>query len=185
MRYDVAVMVETGRTTAEELLAMGEGRRELIRGEVVELSPGGPRHGRVVYRLGLRFEPFVESGDLGTVYVNDTGFLLERDPDLVRAPDLAFVAKGRPEGHDERRYFPFAPDLAVEVVSPSDTFAWVEEKAATWLSHGTRLVWVIEPELRKAFVYRPDRPRETLSEEDELRGEDVLPGLAIRLADCL
>ena len=135
--------------------------------------------------LGARIVEFARRSSLGEVYGSDTGFLLERDPDLVRAPDVAYIAKERLQGIDETKYLPFAPDLAVEVVSPSDSFRDVEEKAAMWLAHGTRIVWVIEPELRKAFVYRPDTPREELSEHGELRGEDVLPGLTVPLADCL
>jgi Uma2 family endonuclease len=183
MRYD-AVMSETKLVTAEELLAMGERRCELVRGRVVDVTPAGAGHGRIGSWLNARIRQFVEERDLGVVYGADTGFRLERDPDTVRAPDVAFVAADRLPEIDERKYVPFAPDLAVEVVSPSDTFREVEEKARMWLSSGTQLVWVAEPETERMFVYRPDAPRQELSADDELTGGEVLPGLAIPLARC-
>jgi Uma2 family endonuclease len=168
-------MSETRLVTAEELLAMGQGRRELILGEVVELSHPGPRHGWITARICRLLDEFVESGDLGPI-CTDTGFRLERDPDTVRAPDVAFIAADRLEGHDPRKFLPFAPDLAVEVVSPNDFYPAVEAKAAMWIAHGTRAVWVVEPESRRVFVYRPGEPRVDLGADDEIDGGDALPG---------
>jgi Uma2 family endonuclease len=183
MQYDAA-MSETKLVSAEELLAMGKGRRELVRGQVLEFPYAEPRHSRIGVNVGTLLWQFVKREGLGTVYGADTGFLLERAPDTVRAPDAAFVAEGRLEGVDERKYLPLAPDLAVEVVSPSDSPREVEERAAMWISFGTRLVWVVEPELEKAFVYRPGVPRKELSRDEELDGGEVLPGLVIPLAEC-
>ncbi len=177
-------MPETRLVTAEDLLAMGEGRRELIAGRVVEMTPAGARHGLVGARIAGRLTVFVEPTALGAVFNSDTGFRLARHPDTVRAPDVAFVAAQRLAGVDLRRYFPGAPDLAVEVVSPEDSFREVEAKARMWLEHGARLVWVVEPEDRVAFVYRPGRPREDVPPGGALPGDDVLPGLSIPLAEC-
>jgi Uma2 family endonuclease len=96
---------------------------------------------------------------------------------VVRAPDVSLVAKGRiPAAGIPKNYRPVAPDLAVEVVSPSDRFEDVQTKVADYLAAGTRLVWVVEPATRTIFVYRSIRDLQALGEEDELRGEDVLPG---------
>jgi Uma2 family endonuclease len=177
-------MSETRLVTAEELLAMGEGRRELIAGRVVEMNPAGHRHGVVAVNIAAALRLFVGKSDRGLVAAAETGFRLARNPDFVRAPDASFVAAARLSGVDTTGYLPFAPDLAVEVVSPGDTFREVEEKARMWLAHGSRLVWVADPDQRLVFVYRPDGSRAVLGEGDTLGGDDVLPGLALPVADC-
>ncbi len=177
-------MPETRLVTAEDLLAMGEGRRELVAGRVVEMTPAGAEHGIVGTLIAVRLARHVEATGTGRVLALETGFRISRDPDTVRAPDVAFIAAERLAGVDLRRYFPGAPDLAVEVVSPEDSFREVEAKARMWLEHGARLVWVVEPEDRVAFVYRPGRPREDVPPGGALSGDDVLPGLSIPLAEC-
>jgi Uma2 family endonuclease len=184
MDYDVG-MPRTRPVTAEELMAMGEGRRELIRGEVVEMTPAGGRHSEIAACFTHFLREFVVRGRLGVVYAQDCGFRLEREPDTVRAPDTAFVRGERLKGIDTTGYVPLAPDLVVEVVSPSDTFREVEEKAAMWLSFGVRLVWVVEPDLRQVMVYRPGAARSVLTVEDTLTGEDVLPGFEAEVAEVV
>lgn len=106
-----------------------------------------------------------------------TGFVLQRNPDTVRAPDISFVAKDRiPVTGIPKTYWPFAPDLAIEIVSPSDRFDDVQAKVAAYLSASTRLVWVVDPARHEVFVYRAPRDVRVLGEEDELTGEDVIPG---------
>jgi Uma2 family endonuclease len=177
-------MPETRPVTAEDLLALGEGRRELIAGRVVEMTPAGAGHGAVGMTIGAAVLAHAQRTAAGVVFAADTGFRLARDPDTVRAPDVAFVAAPRLLGVDLRRYFPGAPDLAVEIVSPGDSFRDVEAKARQWIEHGARLVWVVEPEDRVAFVYRPGRPREDVPPAGALSGDDVLPGLSIPLSEC-
>jgi Uma2 family endonuclease len=177
-------MLETRLVTAEELLAMGDGRRELIAGRVVEMNPAGYEHGRVAARIAGRLSAFVEPLRLGAVAAAETGFCLARSPDFVRAPDASFVAAARLEGVDTRGNLPFAPDLAVEVVSPGDTFREVEEKARMWLVHGSRLVWVADPDQRLVFVYRSDGSRAVLGDGESLSGEYVLPSFALPVAAC-
>jgi Uma2 family endonuclease len=178
-----ATMQDAKLVTAEELFHSGPEWCELIRGRVVELIPPGGRHGRIQASIAHRLTGFVLSAEIGTVY-GEVGFVIERNPDTVRVPDVAFVEGGRLENVDETRYLPFAPDLAVEVVSPSDTFPYIEEKAAQWLAAGSRMVWVVEPESRRVFVYRNAEPREDLSESDTLDGGEVLPGFTTPVADC-
>jgi Uma2 family endonuclease len=172
--------------TAEEFAALPDNgvRCELVRGEVIEMTPASAESGRVSMRIGLRVAAFVEARGAGATYTAEAGFVLARDPDCVRAPDIAFVAKGRlpgtlaPEG-----FFPSAPDLAVEVVSPTDRGSDIEEKVAEYLEAGTRLVWVVYPDLRRVRVYRAPSESFTVGEGGTLSGDPVLPGLAIPVTD--
>ena len=162
---------------------MGEGRKELILGEVVELTPPGVRHGRIQARIARLLEEFVDSSRLGDFVTTESGYRLRSEPDTVRAPDVAVVSAARVADYeDEIGYLPFAPDLAVEVVSPSDSFADVETKARMWLTHGTRIVWVVEPDSRRVLIYEPDRDRRELVEGDDLDGGEVLPGFTVSVA---
>jgi Uma2 family endonuclease len=152
-------------------------RRELVRGEVRTMTPAGRRHGKVAMRIGSRLGLYVEQHALGEVYAAETGFKLESDPDTVRAPDVAFLSRARvEETGDVIGYSPGAPDLAVEVLSPDDRFAAVEEKVFEWLDAGTRMVIVVNPQKRTATVYRSRTEITVLTEEDELEGADVVPG---------
>ncbi|NOX55128.1 MAG: Uma2 family endonuclease [Planctomycetes bacterium] len=165
--------------TAEELLRLPDDghRYELIKGELRMMSPAGFEHGRVAIRVGALLDEDVRKNDLGSTCGAETGFLLCRDPDTVLAPDAAFVKKERLEGlEDTRGYLPFAPELAVEVISPSDSFTEVEEKARTWLQAGTRMVLVVDPTPRVVYIYRGAGRTATLTEQDTLEADDVVPG---------
>ncbi|MHC4472003.1 MAG: Uma2 family endonuclease [Planctomycetota bacterium] len=179
-------MSSTRPVTAEELLAMGEGKRELILGEVVELTPPGLRHGRIQARIAHLIMGFLEEAGSGDLVTTESGYQLTFKPDTVRAPDVAVIAAARAEGREEEiGYLPFAPDLAVEVVSPSDSFADVEAKAQMWLEHGAYVVWVVEPESRRVMVHVPDRDRRALEQDETLDGAPVLPGFTISVAKLL
>lgn len=168
-------------TTAEELLAMtGDGRRELIRGCVREMIPAGSEHGRLAMRVGWRLARFVEEHDLGEVFAAETGFHIGSDPDTVRAPDCAFVRRERlDEFPGPRGFWPGPPDLAVEVVSPGDRTAQLEEKVLDWIDAGTCMVVVIDPTRRSMTVHRSREDAQILSEGDRLDGGDVVPGWSI------
>jgi len=180
-------MTLTGKQmTAEELWRLPDDgmRHELIHGELTTMSPGSSEHGRVAMRIGARLDWFVERHQLGRVYAAETGFLLARDPDLVRAPDAAFVRQERLTAAGEGMpYFPGAPDLAVEVVSPNDRPAAVEAKVSTWLAYGTRLVIVVYPRSRTARVHRPGEPPRDLGDADSIDGADVVPGWSLPLPE--
>ncbi|MCY3880650.1 MAG: Uma2 family endonuclease [Chloroflexi bacterium] len=167
-------------TAADLLRLYSEGvRGELIRGVLCETMPTGHEHGKIVLNLGSALHSFVTPRGLGTLVASDSGVWLERDPDTVREPDIAFTSSDR-ISIDERvtGYAPVAPDLVVEVVSPSDNRREVHDKAHMWLNHGVRLVWVVQPETRTVDVYRSDEAIVTLGEQDALDGLDVLPGFA-------
>ena len=167
--------------TADELLAMPEDgiRRELVQGELREMSPAGGDHGEIGMRLTWRLAQHVESAGLGVSYTSDTGFRLARDPDTVRCPDVSFVSKARyvrTKGVVEG-----APDLAIEIVSPSDRYDEVLEKVDDYLDAGTRMVVVVHPPKRTATVYRSKNDYVVLSESDVLDGGDVVPGWSVPL----
>lgn len=183
----MASMVDTTRvTTADQLLALRDDgcRYELVRGELRTMSPAGQAHGRIAARLLVRLGSFVDAAQLGRTYVAETGFWIERQPDTVRAPDVAFVATGRvPAGDDAAGFFEGAPDLAAEVVSPGDPFSDVEEKALAWLAAGSRMVLVVDPRRRTVTVYRAADDVRVLGAGDAIDGADVVPGWTLELAD--
>jgi Uma2 family endonuclease len=170
--------------TAEQLLAMGDiGRCELIRGEIIHMAPAGAEHGGVVADATLRVAGHVKKHRLGRVYGAETGFIIARNPDTVRAPDVAFVRTERLPKQPRRGYFDGAPDLAIEVVSPNDTMSEVKAKVDEWLAAGTVSVWVIDPPNRLLEVYRHAQPVLQYRMGDELRDEPALPGFSLRVAE--
>ena len=166
--------------TAEELLLMPrDGRRyELLRGVLVEKMPTGDPHRIAVSRIDLALGNYAEVNDYGSTGAGEPGYRLERDPDTVRAPDVVWIAPGRiPAG--TRGYPELAPDLAVEVKSPGNSYAELAAKAGMWLIYGSREVWVTDPERVTITVYRPYQEPVTLGEDDTLEGGDLLPGFAV------
>ena len=169
---------ETTLLTAGDLLRLySDGvRGELIRGVLCETMPTGREHGAIVANLVGELRAFVKPRRLGWLVASDSGVWLERDPDTVREPDIAFTAAERsPLDVRVTGYAEVAPDLVVEIVSPSDSRREVHDKAQMWLRHGVRLVWVVYPDTRMVDVYQADGTA-SLSEEDSLSGLDVLPG---------
>ena len=170
--------LETGTVTAEQLARMPDtGKRyELVKGELRMMSPAGRRHGRIAMKLGRMLANHVADHELGEVYAAETGFLLSRDPDSVRAPDVAFVAQARlQELKEETGYLPLAPDLAGEVVSPNDSFSRVEEKSLAWIAAGAKIVLVVDPQARLLHVYRAADNIAVLDEDAVLDVSDVVP----------
>jgi Uma2 family endonuclease len=187
---EVRAMTTKTRLTADDLWRMGEGevRRELVDGEVVEMTPAGGVHGDVTGKVYRRLAEHVDARGLGKVVVGDVGFVLSlpSDPERVRAPDVAFVSTRKlPEGRLPQGLIPGAPDLAVEVLSPSENPVEIQQKVRDYLEGGSRLVWVVAPRARTATVYRPDGSARLIREPEPLEGEDVLPGLTIALTDLL
>jgi Uma2 family endonuclease len=172
--------------TADELLTYPHDnqRLELIKGELRTMAPAGGEHGALTINVTLPVGAYVRANGLGVVFGAETGFILARDPDTVRAPDLAFVRQERiPPTGVPRGFFPGAPDLAVEVVSPSDIFTEVEDKVQEWVEAGCRLVWVINPRRRRVTAYRSLTDIVVLTVADALDGHDVLPGFRCPVAD--
>jgi Uma2 family endonuclease len=174
------------QVAADELLHIPDDgfRYELVRGELRRMNPAGNMHGRVAMSFAWRLAQYVEGNRLGVVYAAETGFKLATDPDTVRAPDVAFVRRVRVEAIGEvEGFWPGAPDLAVEVVSPGDAFAEVEEKVFDWLDAGTKMVVVVNPRQRSATVYKSTTDITVLAEADVLDGGDVVPGFELALRE--
>lgn len=158
---------------------------ELVEGALHIMTPAGGEHGGLALRIGARLQVFVEDRGLGYTTAAETGYVLFRNlsgRDTVRAPDAGFVAAERlPDGLPQG-YIPFAPDLAVEIVSPSDTADEVHQKVQHFLRAGTRLLWVVYPRTRTVDVHTPQGAH-TLTLTDTLDGGDVLPGFTLPLRD--
>jgi Uma2 family endonuclease len=171
---------------AEELLNMPEDgfRYELVRGELKKMTPAGNEHGEIAAALGGFLFYHVRSQKLGKVYAAETGFRIFTDPDTVRAPDVAFINHSRLEevGAVEG-YWPGAPDLVVEVISPNDNYSGVEEKVFDWLKAGSQMVLVINPRQHTATVYRSSTDIRVLKEGEVLDGADVVPGWQLEIAE--
>ena len=179
-------MSEPTLVTAEQLLRMPDDgyRYELVAGELRRRSLAGWKEGAVGGELLGLLGMYVMETNLGRVLGTSTGFLLARDPDTVRAPGIAFLGKNRLQGEDPGdAFWPGAPDLAVEIPSPGDTTGEVDEKVGAWLDAGASMVWVVNPRWRSVTVYRSATEIKTLTENDELDGEDVVPGFHCRVGD--
>lgn len=160
-----------------ERLPDDEFRYALIRGMLYRMPPTKPRHGRITNIIGRLVGDFAAARDLGVVY-DQSGFILARDPDVLLAPDLAFVRADRVPA-DEGAYPELAPDLAIEVISRSQRGPSIDEKIGLYLAAGTRLVGAVDPATRSVRVCRPDGSDRLLSDRDILTGDDVLPGFRI------
>ena len=176
---------KTRPMTAEELLNMPDDgfRYELIRGELRKRPFAGQREGCVSATVGARIGMYVKKRGLGVVTAA-TGFELESDPDHVRSPNLAFVRRDREEAAGPTQgFFPGPPDLAIEVVSPSDGQTYVDDKVADWLDAGTLAVIVVDPRRRAVKVYRTPADTVVLTEDDTLTVEDAVPGWKLPVSD--
>jgi Uma2 family endonuclease len=178
----VATQLHT--TTADELLRMPEDgiRRELVAGEIREMTPAGRRHARVAQNINRSLDSYVRTHDLGQVFP-EYGYVLSSDPDTVRAPDTSFVRADRlDQGGAEEGFYRGVPDLAVEVVSPTDRYSEVRAKVDEYLDAGTPMVIVVDPQNREVVV-RTQRDRVELTEDDVLDGGDVVPGWTLPVRD--
>lgn len=171
-------------TTAEQLWKTpGLGRCELVRGELVMMSPAGEEHGGIIVNVTVSLGEFVKKKKLGRVFSSDTGFIIAHHPDTVRAPDVAFVRAERLAPTPGKGYFRGAPDLAVEVLSPGDRAGEVLDKVHDWLDAGCLAVWLVDPHTRTVTVYRGRDRIQIRSMSDSLCGEDVVPGFCIPLTE--
>ena len=154
---------------------------ELVEGEVVEMSKAGGLHGQITFLLSLKIGSYVVNNGLGIVTAAETGFILERNPDgrdTVRALDIAFLSRARFPAVLPENLVDSAPDMAVEVLSPSNRATDIHRKVRQLLAAGTALVWIVHSETRTVEVHTPAGAT-TLEADDTLSGGDVLPGLEI------
>lgn len=176
-------VASTKLMTADELIEMprdGMHRYELVRGELVEMSPTGADHSEIALHIGSHLRAHVQANKLGKAFGADAGFIISRDPDTVLAPDAAFVRAER--AVKTRKYFPGPPDLAVEVISPNDLYSEVIAKVVDYLRAGTRMVIVVDPEKQSATIDTASE-RTYLTIDDSLTGDDVVPGWSLPLRE--
>ena len=172
--------------TADQLWEMPDdgNRYELVSGLLRMMSPSGWRHGEIVGRLHSRLGPHIEKHKLGKAFGAETGFLISRDPDTVRAPDVAFIAnENLPATDPAEAFWPGAPDLAVEVLSPSDKTGEVDEKIQAWLAARCRAVWVVDPKLQTVTACRSASDVAVLAVDQILEGGEVVQGFRCPVAE--
>lgn len=173
------MVTTTTHVTAEELLNMPDDgfRYELVRGELRRMAPAGQTHGEYAMSIGAPLAIHVKTNGLGKVYAAETGFKLESDPDHVRAPDAAFISSARlAEVGESDGFVEGAPDIAVEVISPSDRYTDVDEKVADWLDAGTLVVILVDPRRRVVKIHRSMTDVAVLNESDTLTVDDIVSG---------
>lgn len=166
---------ETKLITGDELLAMGDiGPSELIDGRIIYMSPVGDEHGSIAFNLGGKLKAFVQERNLGRVTGGEVGIYIRRNPDRIRAADVAFISRERGGDRPGKGFLQIAPELIVEIMSPDDRWQDVREKIEEYFSIGVLWVWVVEPENRAVLVYRSVTEMQKLSKGDALKGEGVL-----------
>ena len=170
-------------TDAELMVLPEDGfKRELVDGEI-HLSPAGFLHGRVIIALALKVGAFVETGNLGALADSSTGVWMPSGN--LRVPDLLFIARERLPDPRVKGFLRVVPDLVVEVLSSGDSERAILDKVGEYLAAGVRLVWVIDPQARRAAEHRSLTNVRDVGEAEDLRGDDVLPGFRCRLGDVL
>jgi Uma2 family endonuclease len=181
--------VATRRMTAEEFWEWAsrpenqDKRFELDRGEVVEMPPPGIPHGVICAWIAYMLWGYVLRRGKGYVCSNDSGLLVQRNPDTIRGPDLMLFDAPRRLEDLTPRYAENVPQLIVEVLSPTDQQGKTNRRIGQYLQRGVPLVWLVDPEVRIVTVYQPGKDFYTREEADELTGETVLPDLRWRVAD--
>jgi Uma2 family endonuclease len=176
--------VEPKTITGDELFAMGDiGPCELVDGRIVPMAPTGGEHGRVEVRLGSRLEIFVRQKGIGWVVGGEVGIYTHRNPDTVRAADIAFISKERAPDGPPKGFMDVSPDLIVEIISPNDRWQDMRRKLSEYFSIGVQQVWIVEPETHSALVYRSVADITTLTESDTLIGDGPLAGFKLPVAD--
>jgi len=167
-----------------ERLPDGNVRRELIRGEVIEMTPSGAEHSAIGLNVAAELRRAARASGRGRAFGSNCGFILLEDPPTVREPDAAFVRVERlPSGRVPKSFFPGAPDLAVEVMSPDDAATEVRAKVGEYFAAGTQIVWVVYPDEREVYVYRSPAEIEVVGMGGTLTADPVLPGLSLPVAE--
>lgn len=175
-------MTATQAMTADEVFARSSelGRCELVKGELHMMSPAGGGHGQIAANIAFYLKKWsLKNG--GIVYGAETGFVLERNPDTVRAPDAAWIAPERAEQANTIKFIPIAPDMLAEVLSPNDKAEEVAHKVQWWLDHGVKLVWVADPANQCVTAHLPSGDAHTYRKGDTLTAGDTMPGLSVAI----
>ena len=180
-----SVTIEQSRpVTGEELYHMGDlGRAELVKGEIVRMSPTGFAHGYIETNFSVVLKTFVKQQKAGRVFSGEVGIYTGHNPDTVRAADVAFISTERMAQVKSKSYLDVAPELVVEVMSPDDAWSDLMEKLDEYFTCGVKIVWVADPRTRQVFVYRSVTSVERFTEKDHLSGGDALPGFDVPVVE--
>ena len=178
----MSTTTQTHLMTVEEFMNIDDepNRHELIKGELLTMTPPKPLHGRIVTNLAVILGLYVKANRLGVVY-SESGYHLERGPDTVLGPAMSFVSAQRVNQSDEQ-YYDGPPDLAIEVLSPGDRKSYIERKLALYLEAGARSVWLVNPRRRTVEVVSSPGDRRTFHETDELT-DDTVPGFRVKVSE--
>jgi Uma2 family endonuclease len=181
----VEQVVDKNRIIAgEEAAAMGDiGPYELAEGRIVPMGPTVSEHGSYESNFHYVLRSFVQSRKLGKVQVGEVGIYTRRDPDTVRGADVLFISNERYAQQKSPGFLKVAPDLVVEILSPHDRWSEVMEKLREYFAIGVRLVWVADPQSRSVYAYRTLTEVREFSENDDLPGDDVLPGFSVKVVE--
>lgn len=179
-------MIAKSHTTATEFesLCGRMGPCELVRGEVIPLSPGGIRHSHITFNVAFLLGVWSRKTKLGMVVTGEAGLIVETDPDTVRGADVAYISYNRlPRGQVPEGFGSVPPELVVEIVGKGQSWRDMVEKAGEYLKMGVDRVWVIDPSTKRLHVFTPDGGPATLAENDAVTDEAVLPGFSCKVAD--
>lgn len=174
---------ETRLITGAELEKMSNiGPCELVEGRIVPMSPTSYTHGEVELNFGSELRTFVRAHKLGKVQVGEVGIYTQRDPDTIRSADVLFISNERFSQQKSPGFLDVAPDLIVEVLSPSNSWSEITQKLREYFAIGVRLIWIADPETRSIFAYRALTDMREFTETDQVPGDDVLPGFSVAVA---
>lgn len=183
MSIDTHALVEEKLITGEELFAMSNVERcELVEGKIVPMSPTGELHGSYEGNFYYAIRSFLYDQNIGKVRVGEVGIYIRRNPDTIRAADVLFISNERYAQKKSQSYLDVAPELVVEVLSPADSLSEVMQKLREYFSIGVRLVWIADPQAKIVYAYRSTTDVREFTADDELTGDDVLPGFAVKVA---
>ncbi|RMF28025.1 MAG: Uma2 family endonuclease [Chloroflexi bacterium] len=180
----IPTAIEAQEITGDDLYAMGEiGPCELVEGRIVPMAPAGMPHGIYEGNVYFLLRQFVDRHNLGVVAAGEVGIYTKRHPDTVRGADVVFISHERNRRRSPTGFLDIAPDLVVEIMSPHDRWSDVMEKLREYFAIGVRLVWIVDPRSRNVLAYRSLTDVREFTADDDLTGNDVLPGFRVRVAE--
>lgn len=179
----IDISTETALITGEEFAEMMDlGSCELVEGRIVEMSPTGDEHAGIELTIGMVLKSFVSARSLGKVRVGEVGVYTHRTPDSVRGVDVLYISNERYARKGNKAFLDVAPDLIVEILSPSNGAIEMTRKLREYFAIGVRLVWLVDPDTRSVLAYRAFTDVREFTANDELPGDDVLPGFSVKVA---